>query len=79
MQLKENETYYGDQKDIAALVDVFVQKGKELRAAPESAVIAAAQIAAICMIQTGMTTTRSENDNFIVHVVIEHKSGVMEA
>lgn len=81
MKIKENETYFGTPDHISELVNVFVEKGKELRATPETATIAAAQIAAITLISAGMNTLRSENDNMVVHITIEYKNnpGVMEA
>lgn len=82
MQIKEDETYFGTPDHISEMVNAFVEKGKELRATPESATIAAAQCAAITLISSGMKTMRSENDNMIVHVTIEYKNqhpGVMEA
>ena len=66
--MKEGQTYGGTPEHIDALRDVFIEKGKELSATPESAVIAVGQLAALALMYSGMNSTTISSDHCIIKI-----------
>ena len=66
--MKEGQTYAGTPAHIDALRDAFIEKGKELSATPESAVIAVGQLAALALMYSGMNSTTITSDHCVVKI-----------
>lgn len=78
-KVKEGEVYAGVPEHINALRQAFIDKGKEIGASPESATIAAGQVAAFALLYSGMNSTTVTCDRFIIQIDILPHEPTMEA
>lgn len=78
-KVKEGEVYGGVPEHINALRQAFIDKGKEISASPESATIAAGQVAAFALLYSGMNSTTITSDHFIIKIDILRHEPKMEA
>lgn len=69
-RVKAGETYAGVPDHIDAMRQAFIDKGKEIGASPESATIAAGQIAAFALLYSGMNSKTITSDHCIVKIDI---------